>query len=134
MSHPREKGLKANLIQLGGDLTKVAIKSGFTVALANQIIGSSATFNNTFRELAFFGGAGVANYLFGDLNNLYRPVGMKENNLINITESILVGTNPIAIVEILNSFLPVETKAIALVGLALINATMMYTSRRLSDL
>ena len=116
MSHLRENGFKANLMQLGGDLTKVAIKSGFTAALANQIISPPTTFDSAFKELAFFGGAGVVNYLFRDLIYHYKPAGMKEKNSVNTVESILVGINPFAIMEILNSFLPMETKAIALVG------------------
>ncbi|MFA6016491.1 MAG: hypothetical protein WC744_00165 [Patescibacteria group bacterium] len=121
--------------QLKSDLTKVALKSGLAAFVVNAIVsGKADPTTKVLGEVGMSAGAGVTNRLFGIMDDHSTHEHDKKNNLPNIAESFLVGANPIAIVEILSSYLTPGMKAIALTGLALANAMLMYGSRRLADM
>ncbi|MBI5127186.1 hypothetical protein HZA76_01895 [Candidatus Roizmanbacteria bacterium] len=125
----KEKGFKANLKQLRGDMLQVGLRSGLSLFVLNNTAPEIET------QLLVSTGSGVANAAFRAIENgAYQAEELKRPGLMNMLESFLVGVNPIAIYETLNSFLPISLKAIALTGLALANAMALYGGRRILDM
>ncbi|MCL4364011.1 hypothetical protein M1328_02115 [Patescibacteria group bacterium] len=141
----RETGFGAHMRQLRGDMINVAWKSGLVAFVLSSIPTDPMNTKGLLTKMAVSGASGFVDYLFRGLKPDHdAPVSNKDeeghwvesepSNLPDIIESMLVAANPIAIFETLNSLLPVSTKAIALTGLALVNASMLFAGRRLGEM